>query len=273
MRRQRRQRAERRVPGTRARGPAPEPGRLERHLAAAFGVLALLAAVAAAPHALDFAQLRARQAPFLLETVQVHGLGRLEAGEVVATLALEPGIPLVDLAPRELEARLAEHPWIAGATVVRWPPDALRVRIQERVPLAVAPVEGDAALHAVDETGTAFAPATPEDVARLVAIGLASPPVMGEPDPRLMEALALAAALRARGLEVPRRVTLGLPERERSAEIRLRGLRPAIWLERAEPGPQLDRLALLLAAHVEKTVDAQLIDLRFGDRIVLREGP
>lgn len=269
----RRERREGRIAGTRARGPAPEPGRLARGLRVFAGVLLLLGAVAVAPHAWDAAVVAVREPPFLLSEVTVRGARRLSAEEVVAILAAKPGTPLVDLDVAALEARLAGHPWIAEATVVRWPPDALRVRVRERVPLAVTEAGDPAVPHGVDATGRAFAPASESDVLRLVAIALDAPPAIGEPDPRLLEALRLAAALRERGLEVPRRVRLGLPGRARSAELRLRGFAPAIWIERAAPEPQLDRLALLLAANVDPAVHAGVIDLRFGDRAVLRGGP
>jgi hypothetical protein len=128
-------------------------------------------------------------------------------------------------------------------------------------------------LHGVDATGTAFAPVDEPDVARLVAIALPSPAPIGKPDPRLTEALRLAARFPARGLEVPRRVTLGLPDREASAELRLRGFAPAFFIERNAPEAQLDRLAVLLAGNVGPALTARVIDLRFEGRAVLWGGP
>lgn len=150
-----------RVPGTRARGPVPERPRHGRQMAIALGVLGLLAAVAAAPHVADFARRRAREAPFLLEHVSVRGLSRVPVEEIAAALGVEPGTPLVDLDVAAVEARLAAHPWIAEAAAARVPPSSLRLSVGERVPLAVTEAGRPARLHAVDETGTAFAPAGP----------------------------------------------------------------------------------------------------------------
>jgi cell division protein FtsQ len=236
-------------------------------------VLAGLGAIWIAPHAVDHAKVRVRQAPFRLARVEIQGLDRVPAAELREALAPAHDVPLVDLDVAALEARLEAHPWIARATILRWPPDALRVRVEERRPLAVTPAGDDATLYGVDASGRAFAPAGAEDVKRLVAVALASPPVVGEPDPRLAEALALAAGLRERGLEVPRRVTLGLPDREASAEIRLRGFAPAIFIEREGAARQLDRLATLLASNVPAVPTARVIDLRFDGRAVLWGGP
>jgi len=267
----RRRAAPRRAAGTRARAPQEE-ARALRAVAAVLGGLGLLGAVALGPAALETLRVRLRAEPFLLERVAARGLDRLPAETVAGVLALGAGVPLVDLDPAGLEARLAAHPWIARATAVRWPPDTLLVRIHEREALAVTRAGAPPLLHAVDASGTAFAPAGPGDAARLVEIVLDAPPAVGEADARLVEALALAASLRAHGLAVPDRVTLGLPGHAAGAELRLRGLAPAVRLARAEPGDALRRLAGLLAAGLPATVRAEHIDLRFAGRAVLSDG-
>jgi hypothetical protein len=261
-----------RMAGTKARGPAPEPSRIGRNLAIAPGVLALLGAIYVAPHALDHGRLRIRQAPFQVEHVVVQGLERIPLEELRGVLAPARGVPLVDLDAAPIERQLAAHPWVAEVTTLRWPPSTLKVRVVERTALAVTAAGGDGEPHAVDLTGMAFAPASETDVAHLVAIALASPAPVGEPDARLAEALALAARFQTRGLEVPRRVTLGLPDREASAELRLRGFAPAIFIERDAPAAQLDRLAQLLSANVAPAMTARVIDLRFDGRAVLWDG-
>ena len=262
-----------RVPGTRARGPVPERPRHVRQIGAVLGVLGLLAAVAAAPHASDFTRRRAREAPFLLEHVSARGLSRVPVEEIAAALGVERDTPLIDLDVAAVEARLAAHPWVAEASAARVPPSSLRVSVRERVPLAVTEAGHPARLHAVDETGTAFAPASSEDVSRLLAVILPAPAAVGAPDPNLLEALRLAAALRERGLEVPRELRLGVAGRAESAELRLRGFAPAIWLELGQGEAQLDRLATLLSASLATTAHAAVVDLRFEGRAVLRSTP
>ncbi|NNL64840.1 MAG: hypothetical protein HKP30_01225, partial [Myxococcales bacterium] len=90
--------------------------------------------------------------------------------------------------------------------------------------------------------------------------------------PRLIEALQIAASLRARGLAVPRQLRLGLPQRMQSAELRLRGFAPAVWIERTRFEEQLDRLATLLTSSLAVASEATVIDLRFQDRAVLWSG-
>lgn len=258
-----------RIAGTRARGPAPEPSRIVHGLAVVLLVSAVLGSLYVAPHALDYLRVRVREAPFRVAHVTIQGLVRVPLEELRPALSGVRGVPLVDLDGAAIEAKLETHPWIARARTLRWPPDTLRVHVEERTPLAVTAAGDPTVLHGVDASGMAFAPASPEDVARLVDIDLMPPAAIGEPDPRLLEALRLAAGFHRRGLEVPRRVTLGLPERAASAELRLRGFAPAIFIERETPESQLDRLATLLAANVAPALSARVIDLRFERQAVL----
>lgn len=261
-----------RLAGTRVRIPTAESVPVRRHVAAAAGVLALLGGIAVAPHAWDRGRVAVREAPFLLEEIQVVGLDRLAPETIGRVLAWTPGEPLVELDVAAAEERLAAHPWIARATVSRIPPGSVRIGVREEVAMAVVEAGEPATPHAVNAGGAAFAAAADADVERLLHVALPSPPVVGEPDARLLEALRLAASLHERGLEVPREVRLGLPAREQSAELRLRGFAPAIWIERERHEPQLDRLASLLASNLQTANGAQLIDLRFAGRAVLWEG-
>ncbi len=261
-----------RMAGTRVSAPAEEPSRVGRQVAAVGGVLLLLAAVAAAPHAYRLAQDALHQEPFLLAELTVAGLDRLEPAAIRSALALEPGTPLVELDVDAARARLVAHPWVAEASVVRWPPDGVRVEVREQVALAVARAGEARRFHAVNASGVAFAEASEADVARLVHVALEPAPEVGVADGRLTEALAMAASFQTRGLEVPRQVRVGLPAREQSAELRLRGFAPAVWIERGRHEEQLDRLATLLASSLPAANEARLIDLRFSGRAVLWAG-
>lgn len=261
-----------RLAGTRARVPEAEPPALRRQTLAVAGVLALLGCIAAAPHVIDAARVAVREAPFLLGDVRVVGLDRLDAATIGRVLDLTPGEPIVAVDVEAAAARLAAHPWVAEAHVSRLPPRSLRVRVREEVAMAVVQAGEADVPHAVNAAGTPFAPATEADVARLVHVALPSPPEVGTADPRLREALELSASLRAHGLEVPREVRLGLPAREESAQLRLRGFAPAIWIERERASQQIDALATLLASNLQTANEARLIDLRFAGRAVLWAG-
>ena len=262
-----------RAAGTRARVPQAEPARPLRLVVGVGIALGLAGLVAFGPEGWHELRTRSHAAPFLVETLAVRGLERVSPDEVRELAALNPGAPLLDLEVDAAAERLRGHPWIADATVVRWPPDTVLVAVREHRALAVTRAGDPARPHAVNADGIAFAPASDADAERLVEIVVSPVATVGEPDPRLAEGLRLAATLPERGLGVPGRITLGLPERDASAELILRGFPARVRIERAEAAQQLDRLATLLAAGLPRSAEASSIDLRFADRAVLAGGP
>ncbi|HEV8340679.1 MAG TPA: FtsQ-type POTRA domain-containing protein [bacterium] len=77
---------------------------------------------------------------FALERIEVEGLERLTAQEVIAASGLAPGarsIFLINI--REVAARLGAHPRIAAADVRARAPHAIQIRVRERRTVATAP--------------------------------------------------------------------------------------------------------------------------------------
>ncbi len=92
-------------------------------------------------------------------SVQVVGLGRLTAPEVLAVASVRPGTPLARLdtaAVRERVARLPAVAGLAGVTVARHWPHTVVIRVVERVPVA-AIARDDGSWQLVDDTGQAVA--------------------------------------------------------------------------------------------------------------------
>lgn len=87
---------------------------------------------------------------FAIAEVRVEGTRRLPASAVEAEAGLLRGTNLFRLDPRAVERRLASHPWIASARVLRRPPRAVRIVVVEREPVALLPV-GE--WHALDPEG------------------------------------------------------------------------------------------------------------------------
>lgn len=150
------------------RRPEPKPmvrvpvaaGRLWRHVATGFLVLALVAAavVAILLHVPERAWLSTAQAAsragFEVRHVDVHGVANAPRLAVV-TAALEGptnSMLLVDLSAAR--ARLRALPWVADASVARRLPDTLIVDIVERRPVALWQYHHK--LAAVDRSGIAL---------------------------------------------------------------------------------------------------------------------
>ncbi|MDA8268110.1 MAG: FtsQ-type POTRA domain-containing protein [Actinomycetota bacterium] len=103
----------------------------------------------------------------------VLGAQHTSPAAVWSAAGIGSATPLVDVSPSAAAARVDRLPWVLRATVRRSWPDAVVVRVVERVPVAVVGGPGDAVV--VDRTGRILAPASAVPAAaalpRLVAPG------------------------------------------------------------------------------------------------------
>lgn len=192
-----------------------------------------------------------------VDDVTVEGRERSDTTRLLAALGVERGSPILAFDPHAARARVMELPWIAAAEVERRLPDQIHLRLQERRPLALWQRNGR--LEVIDQRGETIASARPgrfidlplvvgeeaaEEAAELVAIL--------ESEPELAERVVAAVWVSQRrwNLHLEGRVEVRLPEKG-AAEA---------WRQFA----RLEREQGLLDR------DVAMVDLRLGDRLVLR---
>ena len=97
---------------------------------------------------------------FSLEKIAVSGQKRISSGEVIKTshLKINDNIFVVDLA--QVKRRLEAHPWIEKASVQRILPRSVRIKIEEKEPVALIHLEN---LYYLDKNGQVFKKISPED--------------------------------------------------------------------------------------------------------------
>ena len=120
------------------------------------------------------------------------------------------------------------------------------------------------------EEGTPFAPAG-EAEARDLPILHTTNAAPGEPSDLLRQGIRLTRSLEARGLPSVREIWLEAGDE--GAILQLRGVPGRVVLGTGPFPPKLERLARLLTEASGEVAEAAHIDLRFGDRVVLRSGP
>jgi cell division protein FtsQ len=188
--------------------------------------------------------------------VIVDGRHPVDADAILAALGARRGSPMLAIDPAAAKARLEALPWIRSASVTRMLPDVLRVKIVERVPMALW--RRDNKLELVDRDGVVLPTAHSRDFENLIQL-------VGDDAPRegaaLLDMLAsepalaerVTAAIRVGGrrwnLELDNGVAVELPELEPLAA----------WRALA----RLDRTAGLLQRDIRR------VDLRFADHMVL----
>jgi len=216
----------------------------------------------------------ARLRPELLavERLALVGAERVAPAEVIAALGLHAGTPVLAVDAPELRRRLEAHPWVARARVALLRPGRVVVALEEREPVAVVLLGSPPSRWWLDAEGVPFLPVGTADArGHAVVVG----PEDAKPraaDARLAEGVAVARALRTHALPPVREVLVGRDAPSRLPALVL-GSGTRVTLGPGELDAKLARLAALLAAGRPEVAAAFEIDLRFGDRMVLRSGP
>lgn len=192
-----------------------------------------------------------------LTKFDIDGVRKTSVTEFRRALAVRRGVALLEIDLARLRNRIEALPWVAEAVVERRLPDTLSVRVRERVPLVRWRHRGRTVL--VDSEGVAIRVPVRKEYQRLALIsGAGAPSKAGA----LLQMLESRPELQARIVEarrVGRRrwdivfgngVVLMLPEKAADAA----------W----------ERFAALEARRGLLNRGLVAIDLRLGDRIVLR---
>jgi cell division septal protein FtsQ len=215
---------------------------------------------------------RLRPEVLAVRNVAVVGASRAPAAEIVRALGLAAGTPVLSVDAPELVRRVETHPWVAHARVTLLRPGRILVAVEEREPVAIALLGNPPTRFWLDASGTPFLPVGKDDPGdRLAVLGPEDAAPLAA-DPRFAEGVALASSLRRHGIRGVKSVQVarGAPELLPALELES-GARVALGA--GEHEAKLERLAALLRARPAELAFAREIDLRFGDRMVLRGGP
>jgi cell division protein FtsQ len=112
--------------------PRAAPRRARRALRVALLALLVAATVVAGGEWL------LRQSFFRVQHATVLGATHETSAAVLAASGLDARPALIDLSAREIDARLAVFPWVAGVTIEKHWPDSVVVHVRERTAVAVA---------------------------------------------------------------------------------------------------------------------------------------
>lgn len=249
---------------TRTRIRRPRRGPLGRAiLAAQAAALLLLAALAGwAGYSRVMASERLK-----VGRVEIRGSRFLAEQEVRDLLGSAVGDNILGLDIEALKSRLRSSPWVADAAIARALPDTLRVEIKERAPLALA--EADQ-LQLMDEDGTLIEPYGPRTSAFDLPIvrGLkgASPDVVRDRAQRAGGLLRDLGELSAEVSEVE-------VQDESDLRVVLRGAGEVLRMGGPPYRKKLQTYLELRPDLERRCPAAEYFDLRFKDRIFVREQP
>ncbi|NBC31544.1 MAG: FtsQ-type POTRA domain-containing protein [Alphaproteobacteria bacterium] len=199
-------------------------------------------------------------AGFRVEEVLVTGRRASDPAALLAALGTERGDPILAVDLGAGRAALLALPWVEEASIRRRLPDTLLIRMEERRPLALW--QNARRLHLLDTAG-AVVPV--DDLSPYRTLPL----VVGPDAPGHARAL-LAVLETVPGLAA--RVSAAVRVGERRWDLHLdNGVR--VHLPEEEIGPALRRLADMQQQADLIDRDIRAIDLRLGDRVVIRQAP
>jgi hypothetical protein len=210
---------------------------------------------------------------FVLDTISVVGAHRIAAEELVGASGIAAGTSALTLDLAAVSERLASHPWITEARVTTFLPRKLLVAVVEREPGAIVEIGASPTAWLVDASGTPFALATGIDQEMhptIVGVADAQP---GRPHPLLAQGVHIADAVARHGLPSARRVQVGGGDPHALPELLLGPRERRVVLGGGDLEAKLDRLSWVLKADLVEMGAASAIDLRFGSRVILRNGP
>ena len=160
-----------------------------------------------------------------------------------------------------MQRDLGNHGWVSRIEIEKKVPDTLRIKITERMPVALVRA-GDRLLY-VDEQGTGFAelsPATGNDDLPLITDAWGA---------ELARSVALLKELRARDRELYSRISEVRPIAPRGFALFDRQLGAFVYADAADLSAKWRSLYGILRA--ENNPRIEYADLRFADRVIVKE--
>jgi cell division protein FtsQ len=194
-----------------------------------------------------------------VEEVQLEGRHHASKAELIKTLRLRRGDPILTYDLVTARQRLLALPWVREASVSRRLPNMIQISIKEREPLALWQRRGRLSL--VDNHGVVV---TKHNLSRFRNLVI----IVGKDAPR--HAATLFAMLDSEPA-LARKVTAAVRVGARRWNVRLK---PGIRIQLPETDPHLawHRLARMNQQHKLLSRDVKTIDLRLPDKLIVEPG-
>ncbi|HJN23570.1 MAG TPA: FtsQ-type POTRA domain-containing protein [Rhodospirillales bacterium] len=192
--------------------------------------------------------------------ILVVGRGETSREELLATLRLARGAPILAFDLNAAKRRVEQLPWISSTTIERMLPDTIFLRVRERRPLALW--QNQSKFSLIDKQGAVI---IDKDLGRfsdlLLVVGDDAPAHAAE----LLETLKTQPELM---VLVQTAVRVG----GRRWNVRLKG-GIDVCLPETDPAKAWSRLAEYERKHRVFGRNVQVLDLRLPDRLIVRQSP
>lgn len=237
------------------------------------GALGHIAVVATVVTIAAWLYLRAQSdVRFALKKIDVAGAVQTPRAAIDDVTKSYAGTNLFRLDIARLQESLQRLPWVSRVEIEKNLPDTLRIRVVERVPVALLQAESrqtqsspqGTSLQYVDERGVAFAPLSP-------TVGDRDLPVIRDAaGAELLRAVTLLRTLRAGDPQLFSRISEVRPVAPRGFVLFDRELGAAIFANEDDLSAKWRDFYAVARAENLGPRSIEYADLRFGDRIVIK---
>ena len=231
-----------------------------QRMASIGGKLVLVAGIVAAS-LLAYRQTHG-DARFAVKTIEIAGTTHTPRAAIDAITRQYIGANLFGIDIARLQADLRPLGWVKRIEAEKKLPDTLRIRVVERVPVALLSAEGR--ISYVDETGTPFAELSP-------SVGDGDLPLItNAAGSELARCVSLLGDLRARDPQVYSRISEVRPVAPEGFALFDREIGAFVYADAGDlTAKWRDLYAVVHAEHLGKH-DIEYADLRFARRIVVK---
>ncbi|HEX6178490.1 MAG TPA: FtsQ-type POTRA domain-containing protein [Thermoanaerobaculia bacterium] len=199
---------------------------------------------------------------FAVKAVEVAGVVHTPRADVEQLTSRYTGANLFQLDIAEVQRDLGAISWISRIDIEKKLPDTLRIRVTERVPVALARVGSE--IRYVDESGAAFAALSP-------SVGNADLPLITEAEEKdLARCVELIAEIRKNDPELFSRVSEVRPVAPQAFALFDRELGAFVYITREELSQKWRTLHAITRAEGLGRGSIAYADLRFDNRIVIK---
>lgn len=209
-----------------------------------------------------------------IRNIELAGTRRLTPQIILDIAKLGPETNLLAIRPAQVERALLAHPWIARAELTRKWPDRIKLRIQERQPVALVQLGEE--LYYIDRQGSLFKPLSPGDPDNFPVITGLTPENLQHPKgvvpPLVAQTFQLLAVLK----KAPAPLNLGNVsevhlDQDRGFTLYINGLGAALDLGFKDYLPKLDKFAKVLPVLAQKGYLAKTgrINLDYPQRVLI----
>ncbi len=210
-----------------------------------------------------------RSETFRVKSVKFSGMNRVSRGELEKILKGASGTSIFQINLREYNTCLMSHPWIKKSVIYKILPDTLDVKIEERIPGAVAQLT--AGVHLIDMDGVVIKEVDNSESLKLpLMVGLTSGPVGNSG--KLKRAMGVISCIKENHQDFFSRLSVIDLSDENKLSLRISGFQGELFVDPENSGRNIINYLAIENLLKRRYESIDYVDLRWNRQIYIKQG-